>query len=366
MHAAWLPTRGLSVRIAAVVISSLAITVVAALPLADASNTPARSPAGASGSKPAITLSPTSGPVGTAVQVSGTGFKHRVTVDISFDSTLVATAVTSRKGSFPAASFQVPAAAAPGNHLVTAQATSDPAKTASATFIVIGVNWPKFHHDLSLTGFDPSEALLGPGNVSSLSTRWTQATGNGVESSPAVVDGHVYIGSDDGGVYNLDATTGAVIWETLTGGAVTSSPAVTASAVYVGSGDGKVYDLDPVTGVIRWDTLTGGNVSSSPAVTASAVYVGSGDGKVYDLDPVTGVIRWDTLTGGNVSSSPGVANGVVYVGSSDGNLYALNAATGAVAWKGATGGIIDSSPAVASGVVYVGSADNNVYAYSLS
>jgi len=74
MRAAWLPTRGLSARIAAVVISSLAITVVAPLPVASASNTPALSPAGASGSRPAITLSPASGPVGTSVQVSGTGF----------------------------------------------------------------------------------------------------------------------------------------------------------------------------------------------------------------------------------------------------------------------------------------------------
>jgi outer membrane protein assembly factor BamB len=99
---------------------------------------------------------------------------------------------------------------------------------------VIGVNWPEFRHDLSLTGFDPSEALLGPGNVSSLSTRWAQATGNGVESSPAVVDGHVYTGSDDGGVYSLDATTGAVIWDTLTGGNVSSSPGVANGVVYVG------------------------------------------------------------------------------------------------------------------------------------
>jgi len=107
MRPAWLPTRGLSVRIAAVVILSFAVTVVAPLPLAGASHAPARFPAGAIGAGPAITLSPTSGPVGTAVQVSGTGFKHKVTVDISFDSTLVATAVTSRKGGFSTASFQV-------------------------------------------------------------------------------------------------------------------------------------------------------------------------------------------------------------------------------------------------------------------
>ena len=94
-------------------------------------------------------------------------------------------AVTGRKGSFSNATFQVPATAVPGEHLVIGQDTSDPARTA--TFAVIAVNWPKFHHDLLLTGFDPGKAIVGPGNVSSLSTGWAQATGNSVESSPAVV-----------------------------------------------------------------------------------------------------------------------------------------------------------------------------------
>jgi outer membrane protein assembly factor BamB len=393
MRSAWLPRVGLRTRAAAVITSSLACAALLA------------HPALANGSTRAITLSPASGPVGTAVQVSGSGFKHKVTVDVFFDSSLVASAVTSRKGAFSNAGFEVPATATPGNHLVTAQDTSDPARTATATFAVIDVNWPEFHHDLSLTGFDPDEALLAPGNVSSLVTRWTQATGTSVESSPAVVGGRVDIGSDDGKVYSLDAatgaviwdtmtggavtsspavasgtlyvgsgdgkvyamnaTTGAVLWETTTGGAVTSSPAVASGTVYVGSGDGKVYAMNAATGLISWETLTGGAVTSSPAVASGTIYVGSADGKVYAMNAATGLVLWDTLTGGGVSSSPGVANGVVYVGSSDDNLYALNAMTGAVAFKSATGGIIISSPAVASGVVYVGSADGNVYAYSL-
>jgi hypothetical protein len=350
----------LPVRVAAFVTAGLAA---ALIPLVGVPGAAASGEALATASTPAITLSPASGPVGTAVQVSGTGFKHKATVDISFDGTPVATVVTGRKGSFSAASFRVPAGAAPGNHLVTARDTS--AKSASAAFTVIGVNWPEFRHDLSLTGIDPTEALLGPGNVSSLTRRWTQATGNGVESSPAVVDGVVYAGSDDGKVYALDAATGAVRWQLQTGGAVTSSPAVTSGAVYIGSGDGKVYALNPATGAVLWETQTGGAVTSSPAVTSGAVYIGSGDGKVYALNPATGAVLWATLTGGSVASSPAVANGVVYVGSFDDNLYALNAATGAVEWTGATGASIDSSPAVASGVVYVGSADTNIYAYSL-
>jgi outer membrane protein assembly factor BamB len=53
--------------------------------------------------------------------------------------------------------------------------------------------------------------------------------------------------------------------------------------VFVGSGDGRVYALDASTGVLVWSYATGGAVESSPAVVGSVVYVGSGDGRVYAL-----------------------------------------------------------------------------------
>ena len=84
------------------------------------------------------------------------------------------------------------------------------------------MNWPEFRHDLSLTGIDPTEAMLGLGNVSSLTRRWTQATGNGVESS-------------------LNAATGAVEWTGPTGASIDSSPAVASGVVYVGSADTNVH-----------------------------------------------------------------------------------------------------------------------------
>jgi outer membrane protein assembly factor BamB len=42
-------------------------------------------------------------------------------------------------------------------------------------------------------------------------------------------------------VYALDASTGALKWNYTTGGGVDSSPAVSGGFVYVGSWDGKVY-----------------------------------------------------------------------------------------------------------------------------
>ena len=46
---------------------------------------------------------------------------------------------------------------------------------------------------------------------------WNYTTGGFVNSSPAVVDGVVYIGSNDGNVYALNATKGDKLWNYTTG-----------------------------------------------------------------------------------------------------------------------------------------------------
>jgi outer membrane protein assembly factor BamB len=58
-----------------------------------------------------------------------------------------------------------------------------------------------------------------------------------------VANGVVYVGSDNGNVYALNASTGSKLWSYTTGRSPysTSSPAVVNGAVYVGSWDGKVY-----------------------------------------------------------------------------------------------------------------------------
>jgi hypothetical protein len=62
-----------------------------------------------------------------------------------------------------------------------------------------------------------------------------------VESSPAVANGIVYIGSNDKNLYAIDAATGKEKWRFATGDWVDSSPAVANGIVYVGSNDKNLY-----------------------------------------------------------------------------------------------------------------------------
>lgn len=191
--------------------------------------------------------------------------------------------------------------------------------------------------------------------------RWTFVGDGEITASPAVVNGTVYIGSNDAfdaaNMYALDARTGAVRWNVSIFGDRIFSPAVFNGSVYVGS-DTALYALDAKTGARRWSFTTGTfsrDFESSPTVVGDTVYIGDNDHKIYALDARTGAERWNASTGADVRSSPAVANGTVFVGDDAGNLYALNTTTGAVRWNASLRGKVRSSPAVSEDTVYVGS-----------
>jgi outer membrane protein assembly factor BamB len=215
--------------------------------------------------------------------------------------------------------------------------------------------WPMFRHDFQHSGYSASIA------PNTNSTIWSYTTGSIVDSSPAVVDGRVYVGSNDGKIYCLNSSTGSFLWSYTTGAIGYSSPAVINGKVFIGTINGTVYCLNATEGTKIWEYTTSGQVWSSPIVTNGKVYIGSGNSNVYCLNAVTGAWIWNYTTGGIVYSSPAVVDGRLYVGSYDKNVYCLNAVTGAWIWNYTTGGIVYSSPCVVNNKVYVGSLDKRLY-----
>lgn len=225
--------------------------------------------------------------------------------------------------------------------------------------------------------------------------KWTFPTGDRISASPTFADGVVYVGSDDGQVYAIDAATGRQRWMHRTGGPVGSSPAIGAGRVHVLSYDGRLHTLDAKTGEVLWKFATQGERRfeakglhgmlprtqtfsdpfdvwlSSPLLAEGLVIFGSGDGHVYALDAATGAERWSFKTGDVVHASPAYADGRVFVGGWDGRFYALDVRSGRELWR-VQGGVdtlmanqqgFQSSPAVEGGIVYTGSRDANLYAF---
>ena len=180
-----------------------------------------------------ITLSKNSGPPTTRLTVKGSGFGRSETVITTFDTTTkLDTTRTSSRGSFSLA-ITIPATALPDMHSIQATGQSS-GLTASSTFQV-NTNWPQFGYDQAHNGTNPYENVLSKTNVSKLTLEWNYITGDVIDSSPAVANGVVYIGSEDDNVYALDAKTGTSLWSYTTGNFIYSSPAVANGVVYIGS-----------------------------------------------------------------------------------------------------------------------------------
>ena len=181
----------------------------------------------------------------------------------------------------------------------------------------IAANWHQFHYAANGTRLNPRATVLTPETVPELKLKWHFKTGSFIYSSPAVVDGVVYIGSGDHNVYALNASTGKRIWKYRTGAYVLyTSPAVVGGVVYIGSWDDNVYALKADTGGKVASFTTGYFVDSSPAVTDGVVYIGSSDGKLYALNAANLSKIWSfDAAPGEVTDNPAVVEGVVYISS---------------------------------------------------
>jgi outer membrane protein assembly factor BamB len=168
-------------------------------------------------------------------------------------------------------------------------------------------------------------------------------------------------------VYALNAATGALIWKYQTGSLVESSPAVSNGVVYVGSDDNNVYAIrakGPNAGTPLWKFATGSEVYQSPVVTNNTVFVGSQDANLYALDAATGSLQWTVATNGIVGSAA-VANGVVYATARDGSFYAVDASYGGVLALFETGYSFIGSPTVSDGILYLSTYGSDTYAFSV-
>lgn len=224
--------------------------------------------------------------------------------------------------------------------------------------------------------------------------KWKFATKAQVVSSPAVVNGVLYVGSADHRLYALDTTTGTKKWEFKAGAGVAASPAVSGGTVYFASYDGFVYAVNASDGKLQWKFETAGErrysgthlngsqpkgesmpdpfdtYLSSPLIWNGDLYFGSGDSNIYSLNASTGKLNWKFHTGDVVHASPVISAGTLFIGSWDSYFYALDASTGKEKWRFKTGEDpdihnqvgIQSSAVVAGGIVYFGCRDSNLYA----
>lgn len=212
--------------------------------------------------------------------------------------------------------------------------------------------WWKFGGDLRNTSYYAGELGFDDPDVG-----WSYETCGQVLSSPSVVDGSVYFGSDDGYLYGLESSTGTARWRTQLDGPIDCSPAIHENTVYVGTRGNSFYALDAGSGEKVWRFKTGWWVRSSPVVCEDLVCFGCFDGYLYALDPETGNEVWKYPVGEKVYTSPAVAGEVLYVGDFDGVFHSVDISDGQPIWRNEMNSTIGSSPLVTDDAVYVAERD---------
>jgi polyvinyl alcohol dehydrogenase (cytochrome) len=236
-------------------------------------------------------------------------------------------------------------------------------------------DWPMFGQNPANTANVPL-AGIPSGSVKNLKTKWTFTTGGDVSARAAVVNGVAYFPDWGGNIWAVNANSGTKIWSNqisaygLAAGTVSrTSPAVVNGIVYIGTQyvapatgkpqppTGWLLAINAATGKLLWKMQpTTSNafpvITASPVVAAGIVFVGmtsneefaaasaaeggppyaccSARGSVVAVDAIFGLKLWETFTvptgnsGGAVWGSNPVVDlerGTVFVGT--GNNYSV-------------------------------------------
>ncbi len=179
---------------------------------------------------------------------------------------------------------------------------------ALVVLIAIWLNYPLIPNPIVLLFKQPSS------NVSSISApgQWPMR------------------GAGPGGANYADSEqlpAGEMAYTVDLGPVTRSSPAVVDGVIYIG-GASKIVALEADSGVEVWQTPVSGPVHGTPAVAGDTLYFGLLDKRLHAVRLETGRIIWSYEGDGPFSGSVAVDNGTVYAGSQDGNVYALDAGSG--------------------------------------
>lgn len=197
---------------------------------------------------------------------------------------------------------------------------------------------------------------------------WKYSSDANIISTPAVNDGQVIVGNQNGELVSISLNTGWKRWSFKTGGGVFSSPSFSNDKIVFASADGFVYCLNK-KGKTIWKLKTDGPVLGSPLIHADTVYIGGSDHCFQAIELKTGKPIWRScLLSGPVVSKPLLYDGKIIFGAWDTYLYALSSSTGTLLWKWNNGSAVRNySPAACipvanDGVVYVVAPDRYISA----
>ena len=148
--------------------------------------------------------------------------------------------------------------------------------------------WLTFSGDYTGQRHSPLKQLT-PQNVAGLVPQWIFQTdipgllGRGIENTPLVVDGILYVTGNNNQAWAIDAHTGVPLWNyrrrlppnfsaSVCCGPVNRGFGILGDRLYMGTLDAHLVALDRKTGALIWDVAVG-DLKKANAITAAPLIV---------------------------------------------------------------------------------------------
>lgn len=178
---------------------------------------------------------------------------------------------------------------------------------------------------------------------------WDSRVSALIAGGPVAGLNKIFLGTESGKVFALDAETGELVWQANIKGEVITPPAIDSGILVVNSASGVMMAFNADTGEVLWEveqdvpalTLRG---VSAPVIASGGVLLGTGKGDVSVYILEEGQQGWTTEIGEasgstelerviDVDSAPVVFGDKLYAISSRGNLAAIELKSGRILWK---------------------------------
>jgi outer membrane protein assembly factor BamB len=234
--------------------------------------------------------------------------------------------------------------------------TNHPVRTPLST--IAGRDWPLMRGDPLGSGVAQSSL------PAKLDLLWKfQISQGAFVATPIVVDGTVYIGDLDNGMYAIELASGLQQWKFTAQAGFYASVAYRQGRLYVGDGDGLFYCLDAAHGKALWTFRTGAEIDSSANFYHDHVLFGSEDSSLYCLDAANkGKKVWSLETEDQVRCTSTVVDDRVFVAGCDGKFRIVDVNNGKSVKEVDIESPTGNTPAVQGSMVYFGNEGGTFFA----
>jgi outer membrane protein assembly factor BamB len=142
-------------------------------------------------------------------------------------------------------------------------------------------------------------------------------------ASPVVSGSGVVVVSQAGTMKTVSSTE--ELWASTLDTAIAATPAVGNGTIHVGTENGEAIGLDTTTGDTSWRLSLDGGVQRAPAVAGSIAVYGTDAGMLYGIDTENQEIQWQQDIGSPITTPITVSNGIIYCGAASGQVFAFTA-----------------------------------------